>query len=627
MDFRPLERELLGDLWTSDTAWDNLAYLCDECHGRLAGTADERRARDFLLGRLNAYGLDHVAAEPFEMRGWERGEARLSLEAGGLAVGLPCHALPGSPGCDVRAEVLDAGRAAAADYARLGGAARGKIVFNSVDGVGRAEMYRAACEAGAVLAATTAGQTTFYVHGPRGPLAELTASWGFYLPDGQGTARQLADASGSITLVRRYTPWGEILQQAGTGNFAWGYFGGLMDAATGLIYVGGGQYFDPATGRFLTRAVAPGAPNPYVPWRADPLGAALGPVGLLIFMRRRRGQSDKADRLFLLVLVLVGGALLLTACTEPTQERAKDTQTAPPSTPTPSRSRTPAPTPSPSRTQPPTPRATRTPQPTATLPRCPEPTSTPTSTPTPSAVINFVGLPQFGRADQIVGAGCKDDPCRAAKALAVLNYMRSHPGNWWGSDPKQVPAKVAAWIVSREAAPDPDARTYYAELTHWWYIYWKAYEADDGGFVTWLSMHTAFFDPASDGADTFSWNDLARLQTYDTVVEQYVRFDWSSRGQGTAYRELRFVYDYVQESDVVAGRTWGYVDVDKGTIDRAVWNEFYADALRSNQESCLWAAVYPDYFGRPVFFGTRAQFEWAFATKTTQPPTWPTTCQ
>ena len=25
-----------------------------------------------------------------------------------------------------------------------------------------------------------------------------------------------------------------------------------MDAATGLLYVGNGQYYDPATGRFLT---------------------------------------------------------------------------------------------------------------------------------------------------------------------------------------------------------------------------------------------------------------------------------------------------------------------------------------------------------------------------------------
>ncbi len=158
MDMLPVERSLLGDLWTSTTLWDTLAFLCDECHGRLAGTADERRARDYLLARLREYGLDNVTAEPFEMRGWARGEARFVVEAAGEQVELPCIALPGSPGCDLRANLLDVGRGAALDYVRLGDAARGKIVFNSVDGVGRAEMYRAACDAGAAAFIFTSGQ-------------------------------------------------------------------------------------------------------------------------------------------------------------------------------------------------------------------------------------------------------------------------------------------------------------------------------------------------------------------------------------------------------------------------------------------------------------------------------------
>lgn len=51
-----------------------------------------------------------------------------------------------------------------------------------------------------------------------------------------------------------------------------------MDSATGLLYVGNGQYYDPVTGRFLTRDAKPNNSNPYVPW--DPTGALLGPLGL-----------------------------------------------------------------------------------------------------------------------------------------------------------------------------------------------------------------------------------------------------------------------------------------------------------------------------------------------------------
>lgn len=43
------------------------------------------------------------------------------------------------------------------------------------------------------------------------------------------------DASGDVTLLRLFDPFGEILTQEGEGDFAWGYFGGLLDATTGLV--------------------------------------------------------------------------------------------------------------------------------------------------------------------------------------------------------------------------------------------------------------------------------------------------------------------------------------------------------------------------------------------------------
>jgi hypothetical protein len=158
MDFQSLDRHILGEVWTSPTLWDHLAYLCDRCSGRLAGTADERRARDYLLDQLRAFGLQHVATEPFEMPGWERGEARLTVEAGGRRMDLPCIALPGSPGCDLVAGLLDVGRGSREAYARLGDTARGKIVFNSLDGISRAELYRNACQAGAAVFVFTSAQ-------------------------------------------------------------------------------------------------------------------------------------------------------------------------------------------------------------------------------------------------------------------------------------------------------------------------------------------------------------------------------------------------------------------------------------------------------------------------------------
>jgi RHS repeat-associated protein len=116
-----------------------------------------------------------------------------------------------------------------------------------------------------LLTADSAGNTTFYLYG-LGAIGEKNNAWSYSLPDGTNTPRQLSDISGDITLSARYTPWGDTLDTYGTGNFAFGYFGGIHDAATGLLYVGNGQYYDPATGRFLTRDTKPNNSNPYVPW-------------------------------------------------------------------------------------------------------------------------------------------------------------------------------------------------------------------------------------------------------------------------------------------------------------------------------------------------------------------------
>ena len=103
---------------------------------------------------------------------------------------------------------------------------------------------------GQVMAAIAGESSTFYLYG-NGPLAERTDAWVYPLTDGSRTARQLVDASGNVVLASSYTPWGDTLSVSGSGSFTTGYFGGIMDSATGLLYVGNGQYYDPATGRFL----------------------------------------------------------------------------------------------------------------------------------------------------------------------------------------------------------------------------------------------------------------------------------------------------------------------------------------------------------------------------------------
>jgi len=162
------------------------------------------------------------------------------------------------------------------------------------------------------LTATSLGNTTLYLYGID-PIAEFTTEWAYSLPDGTNTPRQLTDELGAITLAGRYTPWGDSLDYTGVGNFTFGYFGGLMDSATGLLYVGNGQYYDPTTGRFLTRDVYPNSPNPYVPW-GDPTGALFAPLALVGLIYGRKRKKSRFDYFVIVLFVAVGAGMGLSAC-------------------------------------------------------------------------------------------------------------------------------------------------------------------------------------------------------------------------------------------------------------------------------------------------------------------------
>jgi hypothetical protein len=129
----------------------------------------------------------------------------------------------------------------------------------------------------------------------------------------------------------------------------------LIDATTGLIFIGNGQYYDPETGRFLTRRVNPNSTNPYMPW--NPSGGILVPVGLAsVYYSRRKKRSKGMDRLVLFVFVLLM-MMNLACCHVPTTPStgSGEPETAE-STQEPSSAATqPAETPSPTETPNPTP--------------------------------------------------------------------------------------------------------------------------------------------------------------------------------------------------------------------------------------------------------------------------------
>lgn len=149
-----------------------------------------------------------------------------------------------------------------------------------------------------------------------------------------------------------------------------------MDSATGLLYVGNGQYYDPATGRFLTRDVNPNSTNPYVPW-GDPTGALLAPLALVALIYGRKKKKSKFDTLVIVLFVAVGVGMGLSACAPANPPSTLPSSPQPPSVP---------------------PANPSVPIPTSTL--TPSPTSTPTPTPAP----NFV--PEASAWNYLGSCGC-----------------------------------------------------------------------------------------------------------------------------------------------------------------------------------------------------------------------------
>ncbi|MGA3262310.1 MAG: RHS repeat-associated core domain-containing protein, partial [Bryobacteraceae bacterium] len=112
------------------------------------------------------------------------------------------------------------------------------------------------------------GTTTsrFYTYGLQriSENQQISNAWtpSFYGYDGGGTVRLLTDSAGTVTDTYDYDAWGNTVNTTGSTPNVYLFRGERYDADLGLYYLRA-RYFDPLTGRFLTRD--PGAGHVVVP--------------------------------------------------------------------------------------------------------------------------------------------------------------------------------------------------------------------------------------------------------------------------------------------------------------------------------------------------------------------------
>lgn len=130
--FLALDKQIIGDIYTSTEVMDNLVILCDEFGSRFGGTAGEKQAADFIKAKFEDYGLKNVHLEPFEYLGWTRGVAKLEIISPIQKV-IPCITLPQSPPVNIEATLIDIGDGAPVDFEERAEEIKGKFVLtNSV---------------------------------------------------------------------------------------------------------------------------------------------------------------------------------------------------------------------------------------------------------------------------------------------------------------------------------------------------------------------------------------------------------------------------------------------------------------------------------------------------------------
>jgi RHS repeat-associated protein len=105
----------------------------------------------------------------------------------------------------------------------------------------------------------------------------------FYGYDGGGNVRQLTNSAGAVTDTYEYDAFGNDVYHTGTTPNNYLYRGEQYDSDLGLYYLRA-RYYNPTTGRFMSRDAEDGVPtdpaslHKYIYAGGDPLGA-IDPTG------------------------------------------------------------------------------------------------------------------------------------------------------------------------------------------------------------------------------------------------------------------------------------------------------------------------------------------------------------
>ena len=156
LDWRSIDRWIMGEAWTGSRIGAHLRGLCDEIGERWSSSEGEWKAVNYIREQLEADGVENAALEEFELDtwAWDRAEARIAGDDREIDL-LPFNRCPS---CRVEGPLVDVGYGTRREVDAAGDRLRGAIpvMFLGFEPfsapVTHAERLRWLAEGGAVAA-------------------------------------------------------------------------------------------------------------------------------------------------------------------------------------------------------------------------------------------------------------------------------------------------------------------------------------------------------------------------------------------------------------------------------------------------------------------------------------------
>jgi Iap family predicted aminopeptidase len=128
MIMKDIDRELAGEIYTSDESWNVLKQLC-MFGGREGGSEGEKKAVKYMLDKFEEYGLENPHLEEFDFLGWNRGTSSLEVTQPIQRV-IPCLGQVYSPSSEIEAPLINVEWGHPDVFKELGEKVKGSIVLS-----------------------------------------------------------------------------------------------------------------------------------------------------------------------------------------------------------------------------------------------------------------------------------------------------------------------------------------------------------------------------------------------------------------------------------------------------------------------------------------------------------------